>query len=46
VIGFVSDRFGGFERALLFLAVCSVASGLLILLLRPAVRAALAAASD
>ena len=46
VIGFVSDRFGGFERALLFLAVCSVASGLLILLLRPAVNAARAAASD
>ena len=46
VIGFISDRFGGFERALLFLAVCSVASGLLILLLRPAVKAALAAASD
>ena len=46
VIGFISDRFGGFERALLFLAVCSVASGLLILFLRPAVKAALAAASD
>jgi len=46
VIGFVSDRFGGFERALLFLAVCSVASGLLILLLRPAVKAARGAASD
>jgi ACS family tartrate transporter-like MFS transporter len=42
VIGFVADRFGGFEPALLFLAVCSVASGLLILLLRPAVKAATA----
>jgi len=42
VIGFVSDRFGGFEPSLLFLAVCSAASGLLILLLRPAVRAATA----
>lgn len=46
VIGFVSDRFGGFERALLFLAVCSVASGLLILLLRPALKAALARGTE
>ena len=38
VIGYISTRFGGFEWALLFLAVCSVASGLLILLLRGAVK--------
>ena len=40
VIGYISTRFGGFEPALLFLAVCSVASGLLILTLRGAVRRA------
>jgi ACS family tartrate transporter-like MFS transporter len=39
VIGYMSTRFGGFEPALLFLAICSVASGLLILCLRGAVRA-------
>jgi ACS family tartrate transporter-like MFS transporter len=37
VIGYISTRFGGFEPALLFLAVCSVASGVLILGLRGAV---------
>jgi MFS transporter, ACS family, tartrate transporter len=37
VIGYFSDRFGGFEAALLFLAVCSVASGVLILFLKKAV---------
>lgn len=38
VIGSISTRFGGFAWALLFLAVCSVASGLLVLPLRGAVR--------
>jgi MFS transporter, ACS family, tartrate transporter len=36
VIGYISEHYGGFEPALLFLAVCSIASGLLILFLRPA----------
>ena len=44
VIGYISTRFGGFEWALLFLAVCSVASGLLILTLRGAVKEASGAA--
>src|SRR5260370_12260596 len=38
VIGYISDRFGGFEPALLLLAVFLVACGMLILLLRPAVK--------
>jgi ACS family tartrate transporter-like MFS transporter len=42
VIGFFAERFGGFEAALLFLAASSVASGVLILFLRPAVKAAAA----
>lgn len=42
VIGYISDRDGRFEPALLFLAVCSIASGILILFLRPAVARATA----
>ncbi len=40
VIGYVTDKYGGFEWALLFMAVCSIASGILVLFLRPAVRRA------
>jgi len=40
VIGYISDRFGGFERALFALGISSIASGILILFLRPAVRRA------
>ena len=43
VIGYVTDRDGGFERALLFMAFCSIASGVLVLFLRPAVQRAVAA---
>jgi len=41
VIGYISERYGGFEPALLFLGVCSIASGVLILFLRPAAKRAL-----
>jgi len=38
LIGYLSERSGGrFEPALMFLAICSTASGLLILFLRPSV---------
>jgi ACS family tartrate transporter-like MFS transporter len=40
VIGYISTRFGGFEPALLLLGVCSAASGMMILLLRRAVKEA------
>ena len=42
-IGYISDRFGGFERALLILGLSSIASGALMLFLLPAVKAAKAA---